>query len=358
MAKERIHELKQTENSFQLIGVITGTEKNRFYKNGDTKNGGKWNSLEFGVKINDGKTIYCTLKGFPRSEVFYYKKGEKGAKGTTQKVSWNNRHKSPGAGYRLIGVNISTSKDDQGKNVNESFTEYDAVEFLHGHLHDGDNVFIRGSLEFSSYTDRNGQLKRKVELVPNQISYTTSPVNFAANDFVEMAEFENTIVFSSIDKEEDENGKATGRFILSGYSVGYNNVETVNFIIDADHAKVASAIKKKMKSGNSIKTYGRISVQNNVEAAPAEDDGWGSTETSPMERVTAPTIREYVVYKVDGSTFDTETYSEKAIAEALKKIKAAREAAANFGEKPESNAGASDDDWGADDDDDMGNDPW
>lgn len=358
MAKERIHELKQTDNSFQLVGVITGTEKNRFYKSGDTKNGGKWNALEFGVKINDGKTVYVTLKGFPRSEVFYYKKGEKGAKGTTQKVSWKDRHKSPGVGYRLIGVNISTGKDDQGKNVNESFTEYDAVEFLHGHLHDGDNVFIRGNLEFSSYTDRNNQVKKKVELVPNQISYTSTPVNFAANDFVEMAEFENTIVFSDISREEDENGKATGRFILSGYSVGYNTVEPVSFIIDADHAKVANAIKKKMKPGNSIKTYGRISIQNNIEAAPAEDDGWGSTETSPMERVTAPTIREYVVYKVDGSTFDTETYSEKAIADALKKIKAAKEASANFGDKP--NAAIDDDDsddWGVDDDDSEDT-PW
>lgn len=356
MAKERIHELKQTDNSFQLVGVVTGTEKNRFYKSGDTKNGGKWNSLEFGVKINDGKIVYCTLKGFPRSEVFYYKKGEKGAKGTTQKVSWKDRNKAPGAGYRLIGINISTGKDDQGKNVNESFTEYDAVEFLHNHLKDGDSVFVRGSFEFSSYTDKGGQAKKKVELVPNQISYTSTPVNFAANDFVEMAEFENTIVFRDISKEEDENGKATGRFILDGYSVGYSNVEPVSFVIDADHAKVAGAIKKKMKTGNSIKTYGRISVQNNIEAVTAEDDGWGSTETSPMERVTAPTIREYVVYKVDGSTFDTETYSEKSIAEALKKIKAAKEAAVNFGEK---SSAAVDDagDWG-DVDDDAEDTPW
>lgn len=358
MAKDRLHELKHTENSFQIVGVISGTEKNRFYKSGETKSGGKWNALEFGVKINDGKTIYVTLKGFPRSEVFYYKKGEKGAKGTTQKVAWKDRNKAPGVGYRLIGINISTGKDEQGKNVNTSFTEYDAVEWLHNNLHDGDDVFIKGNMEFSSYTDRNGQTKKKIELIPNQISYTSSPVNFAANDFVEMAEFENTIVFSSIDKEEDENGKATGRFILSGYSVGYNTVENVSFVIDADHAKVANAIKKNMKPGNSIKTYGRISVQNNIEAATAEDDGWGSTETSPMERISAPTVREYIVYKVLGSTFDKETYTEKAIEDALKKIKAAKEAAENFGDKSNTVANdISDDDWG-NTDDDSDESPW
>lgn len=354
MAKERLHELKQTTNSFQVRGLVSGTKSKRFYSNGTSKGGSDWNAVEFGVKIAENKTVYIKLNGFARDEVFYYKKGENGEKGTTARVKWKDRSKAPGKDYRLIGVNISTDKDDSGKNINETFVEYDAVEFLKGHLHDGDSVFIKGNLVFSSYTDKDGNVRRKTEFVPTQISYTNEPVDFDADDYKEMAEFENTIVFKSIDKEEDENGKATGRFILSGYSIGYNNVENVAFTIDADHAKVANAIKKKMKAGNSIKTYGRIVVQNHIETAPAEDDGWGSTETSPMEKITAPTTREYVVYKVDGNTFDTETYTEKAIADALKKIKAAKQAAANFGDKPNSAVKNDADDWG-DDDDDMEN---
>ena len=356
MAKERLHELKQTANSFQVRGIVTGTQSNRFYKNGTGKNGGSWNVVEFGVKIADGKTVYIKLMGFPRDEVFYYKKGENGAKGTTQKVKWKDRKKAPGKDYRLIGVNISTGRDEEGKNVNETFVEYDAVEWLHGNLTDGDSVFIKGNLDFSSYTDKNGETRKQINMVPTQISYTQKPIDFDAEDYKEMCEFENTIVFSSIDKEEDENGKATGRFVLSGYSVGYNTVESVAFIIDADHARVASAIKKNMKPGNSIKTYGRVIVQNITEDVPVEDDGWGSTETSPMEKkVTAPTIREYTVYKVDGSTFDTETYTEKEIANALKKIKAAKEAAANFGDKVSNGVAVDADDWADSDDEDT---PW
>lgn len=355
MAKERLHELKQTTNSFQVRGLVTGTKSKRFYNNGTGKNGNKWNAVEFGVKIAEHKFIYVKLNGFIRDEVFYYKKGENGAKGTTARVKWNDRKKAPGKDYRLIGVNISTGKDTDGQNINEVFTEFDAVEWIHKNLSDGASVFVKGNLVFSSYTDKQGNVRKTTELVPTQISYTQDPVDFNAYEYKEMAEFENTIVFKSIDKEEDENGKATGRFILSGYSIGYNTIENVSFPIEAENVGVARAISKKMKPGNSIQTFGRISVTNSIEAV--EDDGWGSTETSPMERINAPTKREYIVYKVNGSTFDTETYTEKAVAEALKKIKAAKQAAENFGDKPSTAVTDDVGDWG-DVDDDDGNDPW
>ena len=78
---ERLHELKQTISTVQLRGVITGTKSNKFYKNGTGKNGGAWNAIEMGVKIAENETVYVKLNGFPRPEVFYYKKGEGKAKG-------------------------------------------------------------------------------------------------------------------------------------------------------------------------------------------------------------------------------------------------------------------------------------
>ena len=355
MAKERLHELKETANSFQIRGVVVGTKGDKFYKSGIGRNGGMWNSAEFGVKIANDKVVYVKLNGFPRDEVFYYKKGENGAKGDTQRVKWANRHKSPGADYRLIGVNISIGKDDKGGNINQTFTEYDAVEWLHENLSDGDSVLIRGKMVFSSYVDREGEVRRKIEFVPNQISATWEPIDLDAEDHKEMAEFTNTIVFSSIDRETGVDGKATGRAVLSGYSVGYNSVENVSFIIDADHPKVAAAIKKRMRPGNAIKTFGRIEIQNSVEPVVVEDDGWGSTEVSPLEekKVTAPSIREYIVYKVDGNTFDTDTYSEAKIEEALRKVRAAQVAAKNFGEKPGVVNVTANDGWNDDDDDDV-----
>ena len=71
MAKERIHDLKQTESTVQLRGVITGTKSNRFYKSGTGKNNNEWNVVEFGVKIAENETVYVKLNGFTRYEVFY-----------------------------------------------------------------------------------------------------------------------------------------------------------------------------------------------------------------------------------------------------------------------------------------------
>ena len=352
MTKEKLHDMKNTPSNFQVRGIVTGTQSQRFYKSGTSDNG-KWNALEFGVKIAENKTVYLTMRGFPRAEVYYYKKGENGAKGTTKAVKWADRNKAPGKDYRLIGVNISTSKDEDGKNINETFTEFDAVEWLHKNFKDGESVFIRGNLQFSSYTDKNGQTRRKTEFVPNQISYTKEPVDFDADDYKEMCEFENTLVFSSIDKEMDENDKATGRFILSGYSIGYNSVENVSFIIKEDCTKLANNIKKAMKTGYAIKTFGRVEVINDIATVDEDDSGWG--ETSPMERVNSPTRREYIVYRADPNSIEKEDYTEDAINEAIRKIKAAKAAKENFGESAATNNDA-DDDWSTDDSDD--NNPW
>ena len=347
MAKERLHNMKETSNSFQLRGIVTGVASQRFYKSGTSQNGNDWNAIEFGVKIAEDKTVFCTMRGFPRAEVFYYKSGENGAKGTTQKVAWKDRKKSPGKGFKLIGVNISTGKDDEGKNVNEIFTEYDAIEWLHENLTDGANVFIKGNLQFSSYTDRNGQACKKIELVPTQISYTQKPVDFDAENYKEMCEFENTIVFQSIDKEEDENGKHTGRFILSGYSIGYNSVENVSFILKEDSAKLAGNLKKRMKTGYAIKTFGRVEVVNDISVVDEGDSDWG--ETSPMQkRVNSRTRREYIVYRAEPGSIDEDSYSEDDIMAAIRKINAAKKATENFGDKANANDDV-DDDWSTDD---------
>ena len=345
MAKDRIHELKQTSATFQARGIVFGMKKEKAYKNG-----GKWNVIEFGLNVNNNKPIYIKLNGFTRDEVFYYKSAEKkGEKGSTKRVAWKDRKKSPAEGYRLIGVNISVDKDEDGNNINEMFTEYDAVEHLHEHLKDGDSIFVKGNMVFSSFTDKNEQVRRKVELVPTQISYTQKPVNFDAIDFEEMAAFENTLVFSSIEKEVDENDKKTGRAILSGYSIGYNTVEPVSFIIDANHSKLAANLSKSLNPSNAIKTYGRIEVISNTSEVAAEDDGWG--EASVMERINTPVKREYVIFKAVKESIDTETYNEADIAKALKAIKNAKDASEKFVDTSND-----DSDWGEDDDD--GDEPW
>lgn len=355
----RIFDLKQTTSTFQIRGLVTGVKGKKFYTSGTTKSNGTWNAIEFGVLVNDKKPVYVKLNGFPRNEVYYYKKGEEGQKGTTQKVAWAQRKQAPGEGFRLIGVNISTGKNEDGQNINEVFTEWDAVEYLHKNLKDGDSVLIRGNVEFDTYTDKDGNVQRKITLVPNQIFYTQEPVDFTARDFKEEALFDDVLVYTGIDKETDENNKSTGRFILTGYSVRYNDIVPVQFILDAEHAKLAASIRKKLKPYNSLHVYGEINVIVDTTAVvEEEDDGWGEVSKLENRRLNSPVRREYIVSRGDPKTIDTETYSEKSIADALKAIKNAKDAVKNFTGNDNASVNATDDDdWGVDDDDDGGE-PW
>lgn len=328
---EKIHNLEQTSAVFQVRGKVSGTQKNNFYKEGTTKNGGKWNSINFSIEFAPKQYAFIKLNGFPRPEVYYYKAAEKsGAKGETKKVTWANRMKSPGEGFRLIGCTIGLEKDNDGKNINKVFTEYDAVEYLRNMLTDGNSVFIKGTMEFRSYTNRNGEVVRSVELIPNQISLCTNDIDFEADNFKPMAAFENNLLFTEINKEMDDNNKPTGRFVVDGYSVGYNTIEPCEFIIDSEHAKLANSIKKHVKPFNSIKTYGIISVQNQIEEVEVEDDEWGDSHSVMEQRVFGPTIKEYLIVKADPSTIEDEKYSEDAVMEAIRKIQNAKNAENNF----------------------------
>lgn len=353
MAKESIHNLKQTSNSFQCRGIVSGTKSQKFYKDkiGPNQNG---ISLNFGVNIADKKTVFITLTAYPKKEVYYSKRGENGSKGTTKAVAWKDRHKSPGEGYNLIGTKITTGKDADGNNINTVFAEYDAVNYLKENLKDGDSVFIKGKIEFRSWTGKDGQLIKSINLVPNQISYTKKPIDFDEEGYKEMCEFENTLVFSSVEPETDENDKKTGRFILTGHSIAYNSVENISFIIPAEQEKLAKNLHKAMKPGYAIKTFGRVEVINDISAVESDSDGWG--DTSPMERVNTPTKREYIVYRADPNSIEKEDYSEDKITEAIRKIKAAKTAKENFGEKPNIDVSVDDDDWDTDDDSDDS--PW
>ena len=68
----------------------------------------------------------------------------------------------------------------------------------------------------------------------------------------------------------------------------------------------------------------------------ADEDDWG--EEDAIEKVTAPTKREFIITGAKGSTIERELYTEKNVTEAIAKIARANKAESDFG--------GSDDDWG------------
>lgn len=349
MAK-KIHNLPQTRGEFCTRGLVKGVKKNNFFTEKKTRSGSDFRSLSFGVEFNNEQTAYLTLNGMERKSVYYYSSEDK----KTVDVLWKDRNKAPGEGYRLIGVSVGLERDEEDdSNIKYNLTDYDAAKYASEHLEDEMSVFVRGNIEFDSYTNGKGETRRSRKLVPTQISRCSKSVDFDAEDFEVLADFKTTIVFESIEKEKDENGKDTGRFIVGALSIGYSKIIPTEFIVE--DAKLANLMRKNLKKYNSIEVTGEFKSRVLVETISEEDD-WG--EKNSFNRVAAPRVFEMVITGAVPASIDRETYTEESIAEARKAIANKDKVESNFGEKKENVV--ADDGWYdiGDDDSDDEDMPW
>ena len=335
--KGRLFELPETKGSFQLKGIVTGTEKENFYKEIKTKSNKDMRLINFGVEYEDGHTLYANLQGMEQDNVYFSKKAEnKGDKPETVTVPWADRFSYNREGFRLIGKNIGVKKkvDCDGKTVNDKkvLTDFDACKEIGENLKDGASVFLRGTLEFSSFTDDKGNKKSSTKLIPGQISLC-SDVDFDDEKFTQQNDFNQVIVFMGIEQEK-ENDKPTGRFVVSAKIITYSTIEDAEFIIE--NKDLASKFKKSLKPYYAIKVSGHMvsSIQTEV---VEDDDNWG--EEDAIEKVSAPAKREFVITGAKGSSIDKELYTEEKIADAIAKINKANKAEDDFGSDDS-------DDWG------------
>jgi hypothetical protein len=290
-----------------------------------------------------------SLNGMVKDKVYFSKKNDNG-KTDTKAVDWKNRNKEDADGYRLIGVNVGLEKtiNAEGKAVNDkkTLTPYDACDYIKDYLMDDSSVFIKGNLEFSSFMDSEGNIRRSVKYVPGQISLCKevkfdeySEENKPSHDFTQ------NIVFMGIDKERIDD-KETNRFIVSAKIVTYNDIVDTEFVMT--DSKLAGVFRKNLKPYTSIKVWGNISVEKDTTEVETTDC-WGAANS--MERVNTPTIRELIITGADPETIDTTTYTEAEIDKAIETAKASKNAEKDFGN--------STDGWGsvgssADDEDDAG----
>ena len=351
----RIFELPETKGTFQVAGIINGTERDKFYTSKKTKTGKDFRAVNFGCAYNDKKSVYMSMNGMPQQKVYFSKRDQASGKTETQAVDWANRNKFNADGWRMIGVNLGLTKtvDSNGKTVNDKkvMTQFDACSYISENLKDDMSTFIRGNLEFSSFMDGEGNVRRSIKYVPNQISLCKD-IDYSAYDDADNKpkhDFTQTIVFTGIEKES-ENDKDTGRFVLSAKVVTYSDIVDTQFIIIDN--KLAGMFKKNLKPYTAIEVHGKIEVTHNVQEV-AEEDCWG--EANAMSSVSAPTKTEMIITGAKPSSIDRESYTEKSVADAIKKIRASQTAEQNFSGKATVSTDTSD--WGDDYEDDD-EDPW
>lgn len=350
----RIFELPETKGNFQVKGIVNGVKRDKFYTDKKTQTGKDFRAVNFGCEYNATTSMYMSLNGMPQTDVYFSKRNQDTGKTETKKVAWANRNKFNEDGWQMIGVKLGLTKttDKDGKPVNDRKTmhAFDACEYIKKNLNDDASVFIKGNIEFSSFTDKEGNIRRSVKYVPNQISLCQDVV---FGDFNEnnkpTHDFTQNIVYTGIEKEK-ENEKDTGRFVVTAKIVTYSDIVDAEFIIT--DAKLANLFKKNLKPYNAITVHGRIEVTHSVQEEDS-DDGWG--EANAMTSVSAPTKTEMIITGATPSTIDKSTYTEKNVADAIKAIRASKTAEQNFSGK--SNDNEEEDDWGEVDEDD-GEEPW
>ena len=349
----RIFDLPETKGTYQCKGIISGVARDKFYTSKTTKTGKDFRAVNFGCAYDDKKNIYMSLNGMPQQKVYFSKRNPNTGKTETKSVAWADRNKFNEDGWRMIGVGLGLKKttNSEGKEVNDkkTMTPFDACGYIKDNLQDDMSTFIRGNIEFSSYMDSEGNVRRSIKYVPNQISLCKE-VDFAEynEDHKPVHDFTQTIVFMGIEKEK-ENDRDTGRFVVSAKIVTYSDIVDTQFIIT--DAKLAGLFKKNLKSFNAITVHGHIEVSHQLEEI-SNEDVWGEVNT--MTAVTAPTKTEMIITGATSSSIDRDTYTEKNVSDAVKKIRASQTAEKNFSGSAVS---VSADDWG-DAEDDDGSEPW
>lgn len=348
MAKERLFDLPVTKGQFQIRGNVLGCESEKFYKSGSTKNGNDFRSIHFGVKYDENATVYMDLFSTAREKVYFYKKDSE-----TKAVNWANRNNFHEEGYSPIGVNcgLEQKRDENGKvyNVSKRLVEFDACEYMNAYLDDGLSVFAGGNIEFSSFADNNGNVTRKINFRPTQISACLSPIDFDSEKFVPKNDFKQMIVFREITQEKDGD-KPTGRFIVSAYIVNYGSIENANFIVE-DKAG-ATYMKKTLREYDAVTIWGNVVSRVIVEEIES-NNGWGTPD--PTKRISRPVVTEMIITGGDWDNIDKETYTEKEMNKALDAIRKSKNAEKNFADSDDSDTSGWGSSSGIEDDEDT---PW
>lgn len=349
MAKKRLFDLPETKGTFHVIGQATRLASNNSYKAGSTQNGKAYRSINFGVKYAENEApVSVGFTGYVNNEVYFWSSRDK----QTKRVPWKDRNSFSQDGYVMMGKALALTRGADGNAEKAKlYTDYDSADEIYNKLHDDDFVYVAGDLNFRQYKTKENEKRTAISLVPNRVYLQNDKTNWnSISDDKAGCIFKQRFVYQDIEQEKDSNDKPTGRYIVYGIVVGYSSINRISMILTS--REVANNVKKKIKPYTAIDVYGLVKMQASEEEVVVEDDGWG--DQTFATKITAPTRREFVIVRIDKDSFDSETYTEKNIAEANAAVVANERVEETYNAKETK----SDDGWSidADDSDDWGSD--
>lgn len=327
-------ELQQTKNTFKLKGKVSRLDKDGAYKEaimdkeGNKRLGSLYRSLKFGVKTSATNEITVSMFDYEPEKIFLWNSEKREAdpeyKGDyVSFYEWEERKEQlKEEGYAVLQSRVGLTYGEDGKIKSEGLPSYVASEHIYENLRNGDSVAVEGEIRYSGYKNQKGEWKEQVTYTIKKIFKLYEEVDFEADDFEEIAYFEQEMVFVDSDTDK-EAGKVliTGRtidyrkgFYDSQFVVNYKDAEGNN---DPDMVKLAGAFTNVFKFGDIVKVFGETSNRVILREVEAEDDNetdlfaayGGKKKPKHAEKFTA---RDYVnEMSIEGiEVFDQGVYTD------------------------------------------------
>lgn len=326
-------ELKQTKNSFKVVGRVTRIDKDGAYKEEVAQKGKRqgdlYRSLRFGVKTSETNEITVSMYDFEPNEIFLWNsdkrqkdpsyKGEKIPFGTWEEQQDELREQ----GYAVLQTRVGLEYKEDGKIDSKGLPSYVASQYIYNNLSNGDSVVVEGEIRYSKYKNQQDQEVEQKTYTIKKIFRLKDDIDFESEKFEEITYFEQEMVFVDADIDKKE-GKAyiTGRVI--DYAKNYHDTQMiVNFKnengdgYDQGMVKLADAFKKRFKFGDVINVFGdtlnRV-ILSEQEPEDEKDDLFaefgGRKKPKHAESYVARTyVQEQSIHGVDG--WDVGVYTEE-----------------------------------------------
>lgn len=292
------NQLKETKGSFEVRGKLFNVKSENAFKVNDK---GNWRTVNLGLRISDSEVMYFKIAGGEKKEVYLSKRSEKkGEKPEVKKVDWSDRKKESRNGWQPMGVNIGLEKGEDGKNKIISLTEWDAYDYLKETLQDDMSVFVSGNIEYSTYTDKDNNVKKNQNFVAKKIYLATEEIDFQSANFEKLAGFAQTFVFLG---GKEEKGQA---FLDCGF-VGFGSFE--NVMVETTKEMLDILRSKGMKKNWAVTFTGVLKTSTDV--TEVKTDTWG--EESKVGTNKTPAKTSLFVTGARGESLDKETYQQKYV---------------------------------------------
>ena len=254
-------ELKETKGYANFKGIIGGLDviKNGKAKDYQYKDDEKLTKMQFSIKTSEDNMHYIQLiqfkMGKSRDQVWIVRYDKETKKSETTTMDWSERNEPLHDGWRIIGVDLKAKGDDERK----SMVAEDAIEYIKDNFNDGDSVFIGTQVSHREYKDKTYD-----QFDIKKVFATKDPVDFEAEDFEEIADFNEQFVFDNVAVVDNEG-------FVKGYSISYNgDITPIQYVVrDKD---VLNYFKENVNFGDLLKAEGIVNNRVVYKYRDAEKD--------------------------------------------------------------------------------------